>query len=238
VSNRQLSQRVVVHGHHGNVLYAFLTILLAGIVVILLVFVGEVAFQRLGLGSLAYTLILVGTLVGSTINIPVSEVKSAEPLIEMQEVRAFGLYYRVPRMRVKQVSTIIAVNLGGAIIPVLVSIYLLTVHANLLAASLLGSLVTAVLVHLMAKKVKGVGIVTPALLPPIAAALVAYMISPGSPAIVAYVSGTLGALVGADLTNLRGIGKLGAPMASIGGAGTFDGVFLTGIIAVLLVPLL
>jgi uncharacterized membrane protein len=52
------------------------------------------------------------------------------------------------------------------------------------------------------------------------------------------VSGTLGALIGADLTNLRGIGKLGAPMASIGGAGTFDGVFLTGIIAVLLVPLL
>jgi uncharacterized membrane protein len=55
---------------------------------------------------------------------------------------------------------------------------------------------------------------------------------------VAYVSGTLGALIGADLTNLRGISKLGAPVASIGGAGTFDGVFLTGIVAVLLVPLL
>ena len=29
---------------------------------------------------------------------------------------------------------------------------------------------------------------------------------------------------------------LGAPVASIGGAGTFDGVFLTGILAVLLSP--
>ena len=48
----------------------------------------------------------------------------------------------------------------------------------------------------------------------------------------------MGALVGADLTNLGGITKLGAPMVSIGGAGTFDGVFLTGVIAVLLVPLL
>jgi uncharacterized membrane protein len=52
--------------------------------------------------------------------------------------------------------------------------------------------------------------------------------------VVAYVSGTLGTLIGADLTNLHSIGKLGAPVASIGGAGTFDGVFLSGLIAVLL----
>jgi len=66
----------------------------------------------------------------------------------------------------------------------------------------------------------------------------AYVLAPGSPAIVAYVSGTVGALVGADLTNLGGITKLGAPVVSIGGAGTFDGVFLTGLVAVLLVPFL
>jgi uncharacterized membrane protein len=42
-------------------------------------------------------------------------------------------------------------------------------------------------------------------------------------------------LVGADLLNLRGITKIGAPVVSIGGAGTFDGVFLAGVIAVLLV---
>jgi len=29
-------------------------------------------------------------------------------------------------------------------------------------------------------------------------------------------------------------GKIGAPVASIGGAGKFDGIFLTGLIAVLL----
>jgi uncharacterized membrane protein len=34
--------------------------------------------------------------------------------------------------------------------------------------------------------------------------------------------------------NLDKIQGLGAPIASIGGAGTFDGIFLTGIIAVLL----
>ena len=44
----------------------------------------------------------------------------------------------------------------------------------------------------------------------------------------------LGTLIGADLMNLERLGELGAPVASIGGAGTFDGVFLTGIVAVLL----
>jgi hypothetical protein len=36
------------------------------------------------------------------------------------------------------------------------------------------------------------------------------------------------------LLNLGKIQGLGAPVASIGGAGKFDGIFLTGIIAVLL----
>jgi uncharacterized membrane protein len=233
-----LSHRIVVHRHHGGGLYAFLALLLACIIVVLLFGVGEVAFKRIGFSSIEYTLILVGTLVGSTINIPVIEVRSTQPLLEMHEFRAFGLYYRIPGIGYRQASTIVAVNVGGAVIPILVSAYLLVGHFSALPAAIAGSFVTALLVHLMARKVRGVGIVTPALLPPIVAALSAYLFAPAAPAIVAYVSGTLGALIGADLTNLRGIGRLGAPVASIGGAGTFDGVFLTGIVAVLLVPLL
>ena len=51
---------------------------------------------------------------------------------------------------------------------------------------------------------------------------------------VASISGTFGVLIGADLLNLRNLAALRAPVVSIGGAGTFDGIFLTGIIAVLL----
>ena len=69
------------------------------------------------------------------------------------------------------------------------------------------------------------------------AAVVALILSPSQPGVTAYVSGTLGALIGADLSNLGKIPDLGAPVASIGGAGTFDGVFLTGIIAVFLATL-
>jgi uncharacterized membrane protein len=240
INNRpeSMSGRVVVHRHHGNALLVILAAFMVVVTALLLVTVGQVAFERIGFDSFEYALILIGTLVGSTINIPVGKAYSSEPLVDVQAVRVFGLYYRIPRIGFKQVSTVIAVNVGGAVIPVLVSIYLLAGHASLLPEAAAGSILTAILVHLMARKVKGVGIVTPALLPPVAAALIAYLLAPSSPAIVAYVSGTLGALVGADLTNLRGIAKLGAPVASIGGAGTFDGVFLTGIVAVLLVPLL
>ena len=81
------------------------------------------------------------------------------------------------------------------------------------------------------------GIITPAFIPPIAAATAALILSPAQPRTIAYVAGVLGTLIGADLLNLRAIPKLGAPVASIGGAGTFDGIFLSGILAVLLAGL-
>jgi uncharacterized membrane protein len=45
---------------------------------------------------------------------------------------------------------------------------------------------------------------------------------------------SVGCLIGADLLNLHRLAGLGAPIASIGGVGTFDGIFFTGIVAVLL----
>jgi uncharacterized membrane protein len=41
-------------------------------------------------------------------------------------------------------------------------------------------------------------------------------------------------LIGADLLRIRDIRRMGTPLAAIGGAGTFDGIFITGIVAVLL----
>ncbi|MDD1745438.1 MAG: DUF1614 domain-containing protein [Candidatus Methanoperedens sp.] len=99
---------------------------------------------------------------------------------------------------------------------------------------LLAVIVMTVFIHMLARPVLGLGIAVPALLPPIAAALLAFIISPGQAPIIAYISGTLGSLVGADLLNLDKIPDLRTPVASIGGAGTFDGIFLTGIISVLI----
>jgi uncharacterized membrane protein len=92
----------------------------------------------------------------------------------------------------------------------------------------------AVPVHVFARLIPGVGIVVPTLVPPVTAALVAWLIGPDAIAALAYAAGTLGTLIGADLLNLPRVRDLNAPVVSIGGAGTFDGIFVTGILAVVL----
>jgi uncharacterized membrane protein len=106
-----------------------------------------------------------------------------------------------------------------------------------LVYSLVGVAIVAAVTKLIAKPVKGIGIITPAFVAPVVAAIVAVLIAPDSALVVAYVAGVLGTLIGADLLNLGKLGCLGAPVASIGGAGTFDGVFLSGIIAVIIAAL-
>jgi uncharacterized membrane protein len=205
------------------------------IVIVLFIGVTEVAFQRIGFTRLQVVLILIGTFLGSSVNIPVHTVKSRVRIVQTEEVQFFGIRYRIPHIALTEASTLVTVNVGGAIIPTIVSFYLLRSHADQVPYALLGVALTAVIVHLVARKVPGLGITTPAFVPPIAAALSAFLLAPNFPSVVAYVAGTLGTLIGADLTNLRDISSLGAPVVSIGGAGTFDGVFLSGIIAVLLV---
>jgi uncharacterized membrane protein len=60
------------------------------------------------------------------------------------------------------------------------------------------------------------------------------LLSPAHSAPLAYADGTLGVLIGADLARLQDIRHLGTPLAAIGGAGAFDGIFITGIVAALL----
>lgn len=78
------------------------------------------------------------------------------------------------------------------------------------------------------------GIGVPIFVPPVVATFTTFVLARDAAPALAYCGGTLGTLIGADLLNLRRIRAMGAPVASIGGAGTFDGIFLTGILAVLL----
>jgi uncharacterized membrane protein len=143
-----------------------------------------------------------------------------------------GSWVNIPLYTVNR-GTVIAVNVGGALIPVLVSIYLV-LRTRMFGRMLAGTAIVAGVVHSMAQIVPGVGITVPLLLPPLLAAGVGLLLAFRRAPPVAYVSGTMGTLVGADLLNLPRIHHLGAPVLSIGGAGTFDGIFLTGIIAGLL----
>lgn len=196
----------------------------------LLVGVLTYALVRLGISPQAAALVLLACLLGSAVNIPVARFRDSAVQIESY-VSVFGIRYFVPVLRSR--STVIAVNLGGALVPVALSAYLI-VHDRLGWAALAAVAIVAVLVHLVSRPVPGLGIAVPALLPGIFAVLTALLFHPAAMAGLAYVGGTLGTLAGADLANLGKVRRLGAPVASIGGAGTFDGIFLAGIIAVLL----
>ncbi len=191
------------------------------------------AYERMGLTHRVVLLVLFLSLLGSYINIPVAELPP-ERVVSDKLVTFFGVTYVVPAVQWWP-GTIIAVNVGGALIPTLLAGYLL-VKNRLYVQGLLSVAVVAIVVHALARPVRGVGISVPILIPPLVAAAAAMVLSLRHGPPLAYIAGSLGTLIGADLLNLNHIQGLGAPIASIGGAGTFDGVFLTGILAVLLPP--
>ncbi len=189
-------------------------------------------FQALGLPPNLAFLALLASLLGSYINLPIGEVDGGVPQ-PPDIVSHFGMRYRVP-IRYGGARTTVAINIGGAIVPIAISIYILSRFQYLIPPSLLGVAIVTLVVHRFARPVRGMGIATPMFIPPIIAAICGWTLGGHHADVVAYVSGVIGTLVGADVLNLRKIGGLGAPVASIGGAGTFDGIFLTGIVAVLL----
>jgi len=192
------------------------------------------AYLSLGVSPAAAMWLLFGSLVGSYFNIPIA-VLPQEPLQSDKAIDFFGMQYMVPEVGT-QAGTIIAVNIGGAVIPTVMSIYLL-VTRQLWAQGAIATAAVALILHWLANPVPGLGIAVPVFLPALATAVVASLISRVNAAPLAYIAGSMGTLIGADLTNLDKVAGLGAPVASIGGAGTFDGIFLTGILAVLLASL-
>jgi uncharacterized membrane protein len=209
--------------------------ILVGLFLVLLVLIQlgalRYAYMRLGMSSGAALLLLFASLVGSYFNIPVAQLPG-QRVLSGEVVDYYGMRYVVPVVE-DWPGTLVAVNVGGAVIPVLVSLYLLIRHA-LWIRGLVAVAVVALVIHWFANPVRGVGIAVPVFLPALITAVLAIVLARERAAPLAYVAGSLGTLIGADLTNLDKVSDLGAPVASIGGAGTFDGIFVTAILAVLL----
>ena len=210
--------------------------ILVGIFFLVLVLLASLryAYLSLGVSPGAAVLILFATLIGSYFNIPIAELP-AERVMSDRVIDFFGMEYNVPVVE-NWPGTVIAVNIGGAVIPTLMSIYLLAKH-ELWGKGIVATAVVAVIIHWLADPVPGIGIAVPVFGPAVATAITALVLARDRAAPLAYVAGSLGTLIGADLSNLDKVRGLGAPVASIGGAGTFDGIFLTGIVAVLLASL-
>ena len=186
------------------------------------------AYRKIGVKPRYVFGVMLLTLIGSHVNIPLYSVH-ADRIVPPHAVSIFGREYAVPET-IQPGATVVAINVGGALIPLLVSLYLFF-RMGLAVPMLAGTVIVALIVHRLAHVVPGVGIAVPMVVPPLAAAGVGLLLSFRRAPPVAYVAGSMGTLIGADVMNLGDIAALAAPMVSIGGAGTFDGVFLTGIIA-------
>lgn len=182
-----------------------------------------IGFERLGISPEATILILFLMLIGSVVNIPLTRKK----MIYVEEPSFFGLF-KTPKLKAQG----LAINLGGAIIPVLLSFYFLIKIP--LGPVIAATILMIFICNFLARFIPGRGIALPAFIPPIFAVLFALILAPQFAAPCAFISGVLGTLIGADILNLKKAQKLSPGLISIGGAGVFDGIFLVGIISALL----
>lgn len=209
-----------------------LVVALAFLVALVQIGILQVAFHKLGLAPESAALLLMVTVFGSMFNLPLFTVRT-DPA---EQAKRLGELPRalLRRLEVIPGKTIIAVNVGGCVVPTAFSLYLLR-HNRPEPLLVLAAVATVAAVsHAISFAVPRVGIAMPVLVAPLTAALAAVMLDPAQAPALAYIGGTLGVLIGADILRLKDIGRLGEPVASIGGAGTFDGIFVTGIVAVLL----
>jgi uncharacterized membrane protein len=185
------------------------------------------SFGELGLSASSALTLIVVMLVGSLINIPLTRKR-------VTYTRPTGVrgVFSPP---VTEYSGV-AINVGGALVPLCLSLYFVTLLPSMWQVGAATGIM-AIVARLSARVIPGRGIVLPMFIPPILSALVAVLLAREFAAPVAYIAGTLGTLIGADLLNLHRIGRLPG-VVSIGGAGLFDGIFLVGIVAVFLTALI
>ena len=218
--------------HYLPPFFFFLALLFGLLVAILQIGILGYAYEKMGISRSAAYLILFFSLIGGYMNIPIAELPGGQQVVMQKVAGDWGITYVVPALR-QWPGTVLAVNVGGALIPTALSIYLMVKH-QIYGQAVVGTTIVALVVHAIAKPVEQMGISVPIFIPPIVSAIVAMIMSREYAAPLAYIAGCMGTLVGADLMNFHRLGELKASIVSIGGAGTFDGVFLTGVLAVLL----
>lgn len=174
-------------------------------------------FHELGFDNREMVLLILGSVAGWAVNVPVLIIG----------------------------GTYVAVNLGGAIVPIMLIVSWAMKRKLRPVATLVGTTLVALLTWRIVEFHASSGIVTRyplfflPILAPFAYALLVSIRRPVTAVPIAYASGTLGALIGADLMHLPEMYAYfqSAPektIISLGGAGVFDMVFLAGTFAMAL----
>jgi uncharacterized membrane protein len=207
----------------------------------MLVDLGMQALANLHLSFQAAMLVLVSILLGSAINIPIKR-RPLDSEVVVPVFEPLGGWMSFPRFQRVRQEQVVAVNVGGCIVPVLLAVWLsrfiVAGGATVIAVALIGMAVNTALCYTSARPVPKIGIALPFFLPALVALTVTWLGLPGPRdqpyhAPVAFVIGISGPLLGADLLHWKDFTKISAGSVSIGGAGTWDGIVLSGLIAAL-----
>jgi uncharacterized membrane protein len=218
------------------------SIRLSIVVFLLLLFLLPILFGELMAGGLAKLnlspgtalVLMMGIIFGGVINIPVHYIESDQPA-PVHPLAVFGISDVVPRLWRTRRRIVVAVNVGGCLIPAGLALYeflrIVAMDTHVLFAVVVASAINVFASYRLARPVPGIGIAMPGLVSPLLSAGMAILFAPDQSAPVAFIAGVVGPLVGADLLHLKDIGRIATGMLSIGGAGTFDGIVLSGIVA-------
>lgn len=219
-------------------------LLFVGLIIILipLLILGVIgaAFTKLGFSWITAIAVVLLMLFGSYVNIPLYRIKRDMVRMSPDTAAVFG---SGSPWQVDPVwETIVSINLGGAILPICISLYLLYQAFSITSSSLLvpagtGILIVALITYFATRLVPGVGLRVPLLIPALTALLTGLLLFGGAgiPAtVVAFASGTIGTLLGGNIAWLNRIRDLEVPEMSIGGAGTFSAIFICCILPALI----
>jgi uncharacterized membrane protein len=226
------------------IFFVILLLILAIPIIFIYLFLrlSETAFEQVGFDHWHASLAVFGSVLGSLFDIPLHAGPiSSYPGWYVSLASAIGLDFAAAFH-----PFYLTVNLGGCLIPLAVSLDLLRRGQASISKAILGIVVVAGITYYFAIPIANEGIVLPFWLSPSLAAICGLVLGRGynkAPAL-AYISGSMGTLLGADIFNLITPGVLPAlspigyhavrPLVlSVGGAGVFDGIFLTGVLAVL-----
>lgn len=216
---RRSSQNRHPVGLAGVLVLAFVA---ATVMALMLLGAIEYGYRRSGIGEGALLTLLWLSLFGGLVTIPLVRL-AGRARSGIDEIVIFGVRYRLPTLR-RDTPTVLAVNVGGALIPTGLSAYLV-IKDDIWWQALIGVLVVATVVHAVARAVADVGIVVTGLVSPVLAAGSALIVAPTATAAVAYAAGSLGTLIGGDLLNLRRLRDLGGGVISIGAPGPSTACF-------------
>jgi len=226
-------------------LIALLVIIGLVVIVVPLLFLGLVgsAFTNLvGLSWITATALVILILICSLVNIPVWKVRKETIRMPHGGAGQFPDAF-TPTEVGGMWETSIAVNLGGAIIPVAMACWLLYRASSVMAGETLylqvaaAILVVAAIAYVTTRPVLGLGLRVPLFVPGLTALLCGILFAQGlglTAGVIAFVSAVFGILLGANLAHLPHVGDLEVPQVSIGGAGTFGAVFIGCILSAII----